>query len=161
MNTSFGLPSPPSTGVVSILQLALADECLLYTKVRNCYWEAANPKSQALLRLFEKQYDEIARLIDEIAERVRLLGGYAMGTMSDFLQHTRVNEEPNRLLPSAARMVSQLIEDHEAIVRTLRGDLEACVAEYSDTETSDFLARLVKRHEDLTWRLRAYLAKSG
>jgi len=147
--------------VVSILQLVLADECLLYTKVRNCYWNAANPKFQPLLRLFEKQYDELARLIDEIAERVRLLGGYAMGTMSEFLQHTRLNEEPTRLPPSATRMISQLIEDHEAIIRTVRGDLEACVAEYDDAATGDFLARLVKDHETLAWRLRAYLAKAG
>jgi starvation-inducible DNA-binding protein len=161
MNSRPGPASSPSNGVVTLLQLVLADECLLYTKVRHSYWTAANPDSQPLLQLFEAQYDELARLIDEIAERVRLLGGYAMGTMSDFLQYTRVNEEPARLPPSDTRMVNQLIEDHEAIVRTLRGDREACLAEYADADTGDFLACLVKRHETLTWRLRVHLAKAG
>jgi starvation-inducible DNA-binding protein len=111
--------------------------------------------------LFEKQYDELARMIDEIGEQIRSLGADAMGIMSEFLQHTKLSEEPNRLPPSAARMVKQVVEDHEAIIRTVRGDIQACLIEYADAGTGEFLARLVKRHETLSWRLHAYLAKAG
>jgi starvation-inducible DNA-binding protein len=156
-----GLPSPLSSGVVSILQLVLADECLLYTRVRHCYWNAAHPDHRSLQQLFEKQYDELARMIDEIGEQIRSLGADAMGIMSEFLQHTKLSEEPNRLPPSAARMVKQVVEDHEAIIRTVRGDIQACLIEYADAGTGEFLARLVKRHETLSWRLHAYLAKAG
>ena len=161
MNPGPALPFSPSSGVVSVLQLVLADECLLYTKVRNCYWNASHPQFRPLLRVFERQYDELARVIDEIAERVRSLGGDAMATMSAFLQHTRVNEEPARVPPSATRMVKQVVEDHEAIIRTVRGDIQTCLMEYSDAGTGEFLERLVKRHETLAWRLHAYLAKAG
>jgi starvation-inducible DNA-binding protein len=149
-----------SPDVVTILNLVLADECLLYTKTRNCHWNVTDPASQQIHKLFEQQYDQLSEFIDEVAERIRMLGGRAMGTMAEFLQHTRLKEEPGKPPASASRIIRQLLEDHEAVIRTLRGDLEACQVEYRDGGSADFLTGLMERHEKMAGMLRAHLEKS-
>jgi starvation-inducible DNA-binding protein len=82
-----------------------------------------------------------------------------MGTMSEFLQYARLKEHPGKR-PPGARMVAHLLDDHEAIARTLRGDLEVCAEEFNDTVTSSFLNGLLEQHESMARILRAYLENS-
>ena len=159
MNADVAIKPSPADRVISILNLVLADECLLYTKTRNCHLKAAGPEAGTLRVVFEKQFDELSEIINELAERVRLLGGYSMGTMSDFLQHARLNENAEVQLP-ALRMVGQLLVDHQVMMRELRGDAEACVQEYNESAVSEFLSGIIGRHEAMAQTLRAHLAQS-
>jgi len=146
-------------GVVTLLNLVLADECLLYAKTRNCHWNAAGSGIQPLHALFEQQYDKLSDIIDQVAGRGRSFGAQTMGTMSEFLQYARVKEHPGKR-PPAARMVARLLDDHEAIVRTLRGDRAVCAEEFDDAGTSAFLTGLLKQHENMARMLRAQLGNS-
>lgn len=149
----------PTDRVISILNLVLADECLLYTKTRNSYLKAAGPADSPLRALFARQFDELSEMINGISDRVRSLGGYPMGTMADFLQHARLKENYEAQLP-ALRLAGQLLVDHQVMVRELHGDAEACVQEYDDAAVSEFLNHLIARHEDMAQMLRAHLARS-
>src|SRR5262245_59459335 len=96
----------PTNRVISILNLVLADEGLPYTMPRNSHIKATGPKAAAVSEVFRKQFDELSEMINEISERIRSLGGYPMGTMSNFLQHARLKENSGEQLP-ALRMVGQ------------------------------------------------------
>jgi len=146
-------------GVVTMLNLLLADECLLYSKTRNCDWNVSNPEGRPVHGLFEQQYDRLADVIDSLTERIRALGAQAMGTMSEFLQYARLKEHPGKH-PPAARMIAHLLDDHKAMVRTLRGDLEVCVEEFKDADTSDFLTGLIEQHQHMARLLRERLENS-
>jgi len=154
-----GLNTEQLSGVVTILNLVLADECLLYTKTRNCHWNVTGPQFRQLHELFERQYDELSDVIDQVAERIRALDAQAMGTMSEFLQYARLKEHPGKR-PPAQRMLAHLLDDHEAVVRTLRGDLAVCAEEFSDAGTAGFLTGLVERHEKMARVLRAHRENS-
>jgi starvation-inducible DNA-binding protein len=143
-------------GVVTMLNLVLAEECLLYSKTRNCYWDATQPEARSLRDLFEQQYDREADIIDNLTGRIRVLGAQSMGTMSEFLQYARLKEHPGQH-PPAARMIAHLLDDHEALMRTLKGDLAACQEGFKDAETGDFLNWLVEEHESMARTLRAQL----
>jgi starvation-inducible DNA-binding protein len=54
-------------------------------------------------------------------------------------------------------MLADLLADHEALVRQLRGDLEAALDKHGDAGTSDFLTGLMEKHEKMAWMLRAFL----
>jgi starvation-inducible DNA-binding protein len=54
-------------------------------------------------------------------------------------------------------MIAALLADHEAIIRNLRRDLEACSSEHGDEGTTDFLTGLMQAHEKMAWMLRVYL----
>ena len=107
---------------------------------------------------FEKQYDELEGSIDEVAERIRALGGLATGSMAGFLKLARLQESTGNP-PDADGMIAELLADHEAIIRQLRTDLDTANEKYHDAGTSDFLTGLLEGHEKMAWMLRAHLAK--
>lgn len=144
---------------VTILNLVLADECLLYTKTRNCHWTVTSPQFRELQDLFERQYDELAGIIDQVAEQIRALGGQSMRTMSEFLQHAQLKEQPGGH-PIPPRMIRQLLDDHEAIIRALRSDLAACAAESNGAGMREFLAGMLERHDKMAQALQARLENS-
>ena len=149
----------PLNGVGTLLNLLLADECLLYSKTRNCHGNAAGSEIRPLRELFEQQYDRLSDIIDKVADRGLSFGAQAMGTMSEFLQYARLKEHPGKR-PPASRMMAHLLDDHEDMVRTLRGDRAVCAQEFNDAETSDFLTGLQQQHENMARTLRAHLENS-
>src|ERR687888_301932 len=104
MNLNIGLSEAQRYGVVAILNTLLSDEYLLYTKTRNYHWNVVGPQFNDLHKFFEEQYNELNEIIDDVAERTRALGGNALGTMTEFLKSTRLNEESGHY-PDARNMI--------------------------------------------------------
>lgn len=148
--------SPENRAAISaILNTLLADEHILYVKTRKYHWNVVGPDFHSLHVFFELQYEEIAKIIDEVAERVRQLGCAATGSMSEFLDSTRLAEQPGDN-PEALQMIANLLADHESIIRSVREAVDACDEEYSDMGTSDFLTAIMQQHEKMAWMLRAH-----
>ena len=55
---------------------------------------------------------------------------------------------------TALEMVKNLLLSHEAIIQSLRVDLETCGEKFHDAGTNDFLTGLMERHEKMAWMLR-------
>ena len=142
--------------IVKVLQVTLADESVLYTRLRNYHWNVSGPQFFALHAAFEKQYNEIADLIDETAELIRQYGAKAHGTMTEFTREARLTEEPN-VYPAARTMVGNLVNDHEAIIRCLRDDIQKVEDSTGDVASVDFLTGLMQAHQRLAWMLRMVL----
>ena len=152
-----GLSDTQRQGVVGILNTVLADEFLLYTKTRRFHWNVEGPNFSELHALFQKQYEQLELIIDDVAERARALGGIAAGSMEEYLELTRLDEERGRRYDAPA-MIAALLVDHEKLVRMLRADIESCAEDHADDGTTDFLTGLMQVHEKMAWMLRAYLA---
>ena len=150
-----GISEQDTGAVISILTNALADEYVLYTKTRNYHWNVVGPHFNDLHKFFEGQYDQSAVDIDEIAERIRALGGKTVSTMTEFLQHTRLDEHPGKY-PDAKTMVANLVADHQTIIQNLRDDIKSC-GQYNDVGTEDFLTGMLEKHEKTAWMLRSVL----
>lgn len=157
MKPNIGVSDEQREGVVKLLNALLSDEYVLYTKTRNYHWNVIGPHFNDLHKFFETQYTALNDIVDEVAERARALGGQALGTLAEFLQHTRLKEHPGQS-PDAKGMIANLLTDHEAVIRTLRADLETCADKYHDLATSSFLTELLEKHEKMAWMLRALLA---
>lgn len=158
MTPNIGITDEHRKALVAVLNALLADEDLLYTKTRNYHWNVVGPQFNDLHKFFETQYEALDEIVDEVAERARTLGGRAFGTLAEFTQHTRLKEHPGQAL-DAAGMITDLLGDHEQIVRQLRTDLDVSLSTHQDAGTSDFLTGLMERHEKMAWMLRAFLAK--
>jgi starvation-inducible DNA-binding protein len=156
MKPEIGITGKNLEGVIAILSTALADEVTLYTKTRNFHWNVAGESFMELHLLFEKQYTELEEIIDEVAERIGKLGGKAIGTMAEFLQATRIKENPGKY-PAPKDMIKILLHDHELFIRELRSDIESCEEKFKDAGTTDFLTGIMEQHETIAWKLRRYL----
>ncbi len=156
MKPNLGLSDKNRQGSVEVLSRMLADEYVLYTKLRNYHWNVTGSDFSELHKLFESQYEEVDEIIDDTAERARSLGEHALGTLKEFLQHTGLKEFPGDY-PAAKEMIKNLLLDHEAIIRSLREGLAVCAEKYQDMGTSDFITGIMEQHEKMAWMLRAYL----
>lgn len=153
---NIGLSKDQRAAVAAILNTILADEFVLYTKSRRFHWNVEGPNFSELHELFQKQYEQIEEIVDQVAERARALGGVAAGSLEEYLDITRLDEEPGRTY-DARGMIAALLADHETLIRSLREDLEICSNEHADEGTTDFLTGLMQVHEKAAWMLRSYL----
>ena len=151
-----GLPAENRSKVIAILAGVLADQHVLYQKTRNFHWNLTGLRFHTLHEFFEQQYNGLAEAIDETAERIRMLGGVAPGSMTEFLALARLKEVPGSLIRGEDALES-LTADHAACVRSLRTAIEASDEEGDDAGTTDFLTGLIRAHEKTAWMLRSHL----
>ncbi len=137
------------------LNRLLANEFILYTKSRKFHWNIEGPHFTSLHALFEEQYTELETVIDEIAERVRKLGHYALGSFKQFTAVADLLEHDGEEPTDAKTMLHDLCDDHETIIRIIRNELLIIAEKYKDAGTEDFLTGLMEQHETMAWMLRA------
>lgn len=154
---NIGLSDGNRQSVIGIQNTLLADEYLLYTKTRNYHWNVVGPQFNDLHKFFEAQYEQLDDTVDEVAERARALGGRAAGSLEEFKKLARLGEDVIGKVPAARDMLANLLADHEALVRSLRADVDAVTDKYKDTGTADFLTGLLEQHEKSAWMLRSFL----
>jgi starvation-inducible DNA-binding protein len=153
---NIGLSEDQRQGVMTLLNQDLADAYVLLVKTKKYHWDVVGPQFRSLHELWEEHYEELTENIDELAERVRTLGGYPVGTMEGFLQIATLEEHTGEI-PTATGMVAQLVADHEQIVRNLREHIDRCSDEFHDQGTADFLTELMEEHEEMAWMLRSFI----
>ena len=156
ITVDLGITTANAQAVVDLLSRLLADEHLLFMRLRNYHWNVVGMAFGPLHALFQTQYEALTEEIDAIAERIRTLGHSVPATLTELLQLATLVEQPGRL-PDDAGMVAQLVADHETIIRQLRKDARACEDQFDDLGTSDFLTGLMERHEKMAWLLRAHI----
>ncbi len=139
-----------------ILNLLLADETVLYATTRDYHWNVTGPSFRSLHLEFEAQYEQLAKWIDDVAERARSIGVGARGNWADLSKAARTSADPGIDL-SADHMLSELLSIHEEMIVQLRTDSDACIERFGDAGTADFLTGLMERHEKVAWMLRAQL----
>ncbi len=142
---------------INLLSVVLSDEMTLYVKTRKFHWNVSGESFMELHKLFEAQYTELEKLIDEIAERINKLGGKTIGTMEEFIKLTRIKESPNKY-PEQKAMLTELLANHEAIIEDLRKDIDICADENHDAGSADMLTKVLQKHETDAWILRRYLS---
>ena len=156
MQPNIGIKPDNLSAVARILTIFLADEFVLYTKTRNAHWNVEGPDFHDKHKFFESQYEQLDEIMDEVAERIRVLGHYAPGTLKDFLQLTQLTEQ-SRSKNDSQGFIKELLSDHENIIIFLRENIDKIANEHKDVGTSDFLTGLMEIHEKMAWMLRAHL----
>lgn len=139
-----------------IFNVLLADLYVLYTKLRNFHWNVEDPNFVTYHRLFEEQFITVLGEIDEVAEIVRQKGEVALGSMKEFTSNCRLFEQPGGSL-DAKKMLTQILEDHEALIRYMRADSDILDEKYKDIVGQDFLIKYMENHLKMAWFLRSTL----
>jgi starvation-inducible DNA-binding protein len=155
-----GLTGAQRHGSIAILNAVLSDVYVLYAKSQSCHWNVSGGDFLQLHRSFKSQYEHLAAVIDDIAERVRFLGGRPVDTLAGFLSETRLAEWTGER-PTAPRMLELLLADHEAVTRQIRKDVRQCAETLKDAGTADFLTRLLLSQERTAWILRSLNTADG
>jgi starvation-inducible DNA-binding protein len=157
MQTHLGLERKERLQSTQRLFQVLADTYTLYLKTQNYHWNVVGETFYSLHLLFEKQYRELAEAIDEIAERIRALDGFAPGSFSEYMDLSRLE---SKVVPlTSAQMLRNLLEDHETLVVYLR-EAVAELGAGKEAGTVDLLIERLRAHEKMAWFLRSSLPPS-
>lgn len=156
MQAAIGISTANLAKIAEILAGFLADEFVLYTKTRNAHWNVEGSDFHDKHKFFEAQYEELDEAMDEVAERIRMLGHYAPATLHAFLELTHLTEL-SREKNDSAGYAHALLADHESIIQRIREKINPITNDLGDAGTGDFLTGLMETHEKMAWMLRAQL----
>lgn len=142
--------------VVDVINTLLADEFSLFTKTLNFHWNITGKRFHFLHSFLEEQYRALLEVMDDVAERVRILGERPLSTISEMYTAATIDESPGKV-PNADRMLNELLRDHMTIQMNIK---EALLTEGlfdEDPSTEDFLTGLLGKHEKMSWMLKSHI----
>ena len=155
MKAGIGLTDKNSQSVACILNILLADEQVLYSKTRNYHWNYEGDNFMEMHKFYEGQYDELAEIIDQVAERIRMIGHFPEGRLKDFLSLTRLEEQDYTTVQE--EQLQNLLADHESIIISIRKIVDKIGETYKDQGSMDFVTGIMQQHEKMAWMIRSYL----
>ena len=129
------------------LNQVLADTIALRDLYKKHHWQVSGPTFYQLHLLFDKHAEEQDKIVDELAERIQLLGGISVAMGADVAETTLVPRPPRgRELPPV--QISRLLHAHEIILRESRA-MARIAGEKGDDGTNDLLVSDVVRTNEL------------
>ena len=111
------------------------------------HWQASGPTFYQLHLLFDKHFQEQSELVDQIAERIQLLGGLSLAMAHDIAE-TTIIPRPPRGREEPPVQISRLLEAHELILKEAR-TIARLAAEAGDDGTNDLVVSSVIRTNEL------------
>jgi starvation-inducible DNA-binding protein len=156
MEMEIGLSKKVLHEVIESLNDFLANTYGLYLKTQNCHWNVTGPEFYSVHMLLEKHYQEMAEATDELAERIRALGGFVDATFTAFAKRSKVGDSKPSI--SCKKMIEELLSGHEQMSKMGR-PLVARSQELHDDVTSDLMIKRLGFHEKAAWMLRSHLLK--
>src|SRR5580700_6701333 len=109
------LEHPVRLEMTEQLNLLLADTMTLRDLYKKSHWQVAGPTFYQLHLLFDKHYGEQVEIVDEIAERIQLLGGISLAMAADIAETTRIPRPP-RGREEPPVQISRLLDAHQIII---------------------------------------------
>ena len=125
----------------------LADSTILYALYKKHHWNVAGPTFYQLHLLFDKHAEEQTALIDQLAERVQLLGGVAVGDPRHAAELTTIERAPDGAEDVPAQ-ITRLLQAHETILGKVRDAIET-TEKNKDWGSNDLLMGDVLRTNEL------------
>jgi starvation-inducible DNA-binding protein len=136
------------------LNQVLADSYALMALTHLAHWNVEGQGFFALHTAFQTQYEELFVAIDEIAERVRARGGYAMGGLSTLASKAHM-EELSSPLPQEEYVRALLAANEKLVADAAKArDL---AGEVNDAESQDLMIARITVHQKTIWMLNSFL----
>ncbi len=135
----------------SVLNALLADIFALYLKTKNFHWHMSGPHFRDYHLLLDEQATQIFAISDDIAERVRKIGGTTLRSIGHIARLQRISDNDQEFV-SAHDMLRELHKDNQALVESLRAAHEL-TASANDYATTSLIEVWIDEAERRAWFL--------
>ena len=149
--TPTDLGSNASKDIAGALNAVLADTFALFMKTKNFHWHVSGPHFRDYHLLFDEQAAEILGSTDEIAERVRKVGGNTLRSIGDIARQQRLADNDAEYV-EPHDMLAELREDNQRLVASMREVHDVC-EEHNDVATTSLLENYIDEAERRAWFL--------
>jgi starvation-inducible DNA-binding protein len=133
------------------LNALLADYFALYIKTKNFHWHMSGPHFRDYHLLLDEQADQIFKVTDDIAERVRKIGGQTIRSIGQIAKLQRIADNDYEFVP-AHGMLEELYTGNQALAGNLRKAHEVA-SDASDFATTSLIEVWIDEAERRAWFL--------
>jgi starvation-inducible DNA-binding protein len=145
------LGSEAVKNITGALNALLADVFALYIKTKNFHWHVSGPHFRDYHLLLDEQAGQIFAMTDDIAERVRKIGGTTIRSIGHVARLQRLKDNDADYVDPHG-MLAELREDNVSILATMREAHELCDEE-NDVATTSLLENWIDETERRIWFL--------
>ena len=133
------------------LNALLADVFALYIKTKNFHWHMEGPHFRDYHLLLEEQSDQIFAMSDDVAERVRKIGGTTIRSIGHIAKlQTIADNDKQHVNPK--EMLSELLDDNRSLLEVMR-EAHTIADDAKDVATASLLENWLDETERRTWFL--------
>jgi starvation-inducible DNA-binding protein len=133
------------------LNILLADVFVLYLKTKNFHWHVSGPHFRDYHLMLDEQGEQIFAATDDIAERVRKIGGTSVRSIGHIARLQRL-EDNDADFVTPQDMLAELRDDNKQLVANMRETHSLC-DEHGDVATASLLENWIDEAERRTWFL--------
>ncbi|HUO91595.1 MAG TPA: DNA starvation/stationary phase protection protein, partial [Rhizomicrobium sp.] len=151
LGTPTDLSSNATQDVSAALNVLLADMFALYMKTKNFHWHMSGPHFRDYHLLLDEQGEQIFATTDDLAERVRKIGGLTLRSIGHVARLQRVKDNDAEFV-TPQDMLAELRDDNKDLAARMLAVHELC-DEYNDVATASLLENWIDEAERRTWFL--------
>jgi len=129
----------------------LADAFALYLKTKNFHWHVSGPHFRDYHLLLDEQAEQIFATTDELAERVRKIGGTTLRSIGDIGRHQSLKDNDEKFV-APRDMLRELMADNKAMAAAMR-EAHELTDKHEDVATASLLETFIDATERRTWFL--------
>jgi starvation-inducible DNA-binding protein len=137
--------------ITEVLNPLIADAFALYVKTKNFHWHLFGPHFRDYHLLFDEQAEQIFGTVDDLAERVRKIGGTTIRSISHIAELQTIRDDNQAAVP-AHEMLRRLCDDNAHMMKQQRAAHQVC-ERHGDVATASMLEVIIDQSERRSWFL--------
>ena len=137
--------------IAGAMNAILADVFALYLKTKNFHWHISGPHFRDYHLLLDEHAEQLFAMTDDIAERVRKIGGVTLHSIGQIAKMQRISDNDADYV-EPLDMIAELREDNKTLATRLREAHDVC-NEHRDVATASLIETWIDETERRTWFL--------
>ena len=151
LDTPTDMPQAAADKISASLNTLLADAFALYVKTKNFHWHVSGRHFRDYHLMLDQQSDDIFATTDQLAERVRKLGGTTLRSIGQIGKLQTIKDNNESYVPPR-EMLRELMEDNKHVAAAMRKANKLC-DDHEDSGTAGLLETFIDETERRTWFL--------
>ena len=151
LDTPTDLSSQAVNKVSEALNVLLADAFALYLKTKNFHWHISGRHFRDYHLLLDEQSDQIFATTDQLAERVRKIGGTTLKSIGQVAKLQTIKDNNEDYVPPR-EMLRELMQDNKHVAAAMRKAHDVC-DKAEDVASASLLENFIDETERRTWFL--------
>jgi starvation-inducible DNA-binding protein len=151
LDTPTDLPPDGVKKVSEALNVLLADAFALYLKTKNFHWHISGRHFRDYHLLLDEQSEQIFATTDQLAERVRKIGGTTLRSIGQVAKLQTIKDNNEDYVPPR-EMLRELMQDNKHMAAAMRKAHEIC-DDAGDVASASILENFIDETERRTWFL--------
>lgn len=132
------------------LNVVVSNTFIMAFKAQAFHWNVEGKRFHMYHKFFQEIYDDLFDAVDDLAESIRMIDGFAPHSIDNLLEYSTIKEEDS----SKCDMIKALIDDNEEVINSLDTCFQLAEEE-NEQGIMDLLGARIRMHKKFGWMLKS------